>query len=448
MDFNVPAQLSHNLSAFSPIIPSINIERAEQPSTTEPFPDYFTSCEQADSRADTTQEKAYKYALSKVVEAGAQAQRLDAMLTSMTLFTPEWTFPDPTTSFSNAPSTNSTSSGNRITPPPSPISGPTTPKLSTYPTWPLHSDLENTTTNKQNILEEMRILTNSPTLSLPLRNRFITMCNTILSAHTLLFRRVPIPGRHHPLDSLTQPQVHRALHLAHTLVTDLAALHHLLHGQYEHCRGAQQTIAHIAGDTTNKNPFTRFWELAGIVINTLPTPHPTEQRLLLILLDLYDAYLYTDYHRLRQWPQMLAEGHDPLRLRLTNAFFRAWDLLTRALECYQAIAAVHADLIRDYLRPAGALLGRDVGGRVLFDLRVRAAVARWRGRAYQEGLWGDERNDEGDEGEDDCWNRAGGRCVLQDFFQWDPAVVGEGERGYYGDGMGEEDKSWGWGERG
>ncbi|PYI18581.1 hypothetical protein BO99DRAFT_433498 [Aspergillus violaceofuscus CBS 115571] len=394
MDLSTPAQLSHNLSAFSPIIPGINIERDEQPSTNEPFPDYFTSCEQTDSRADTAQEEAYKYALSKVVEAGAQAQRLDAMLTSMTLFTPEWTFPDPTTAFSNTrprsstsntPSTNSTSSSNRLTPPPTPISGPPTPRLSTYPTWPLHPDLENTTTNKQNILEEMRILTNSPTLSLPLRNRFITMCNTILSAHTLLFRRVPIPGRHHPLDSLTQPQVHRALHLAHTLVTDLAALHHLLHGQYEHCHGAQQTIAHIAADTTNKNPFTRFREMAGIVINTLPTPHPTEQRLLLILLDLYDAYLYTDYHRLRQWPQMLAEGRDPGRLRLTNAFFRAWDLLTRALECYQAIAAVHADLIREFLRPAGALLGRDVGGRVLVDLRVRAAVARCRGRAYPGG---------------------------------------------------------------
>ncbi|PYI27405.1 hypothetical protein BP00DRAFT_450251, partial [Aspergillus indologenus CBS 114.80] len=392
MDLNASAQLSHNLPAFSPIIPSINIERDEQPSTNEPFPDYFASCEQADSRADTAQEEAYKYALSKVVEAGAQAQRLDAMLTSMTLFTPEWTFPDPTTAFSNTPptsntsntpSTHSTSSSNRLTPPP-------TPQLSTYPTWPLHPDLENTTTNKQNILEEMRILTNSPTLSLPLRNRFITMSNTILSAHTLLFRRVPIPGRHHPLDSLTPPQVHRALHLAHTLVTDLAALHHLLHGQYEHSRGAQQTIAHIAADTTNKNPFTRFREMASIVINTLPTPHPTEQRLLLILLDLYDAYLYTDYHRLRQWPQMLAEGRDPGRLRLTNAFFRAWDLLTRALECYQAIAAVHADLIREFLRPTGALLGRDVGGRVLVDLRVRAAVARWRGRADPGGLWGGE----------------------------------------------------------
>ncbi|RAH71748.1 uncharacterized protein BO66DRAFT_436997 [Aspergillus aculeatinus CBS 121060] len=439
MDLNVPVQLSHSLPPFSPILPSI--EQGEQPTTTEPFPEYFASCEQADSRADTAQEEAYKYALSKVVEAGAQAKRLDAMLMSTMLFTPEWTLPDPTTAFSNTPPTstsstsnasNSNSSNNRLTPPTTPThpsrpEAQTTPKLASYPAWALHPDLEATTENKKNILEEMRILTNSPSLSLALRTRFITICNTILSVHTLLFRRVPIPGRHHPLDSLTQPQLHRAHHLAHTLVTDLAALHHLLYGQYEHCRSAQQTIAHIAADTANKNPFTRFKEMASILINTLPTPHPTEQRLLLITLDLYDAYLYTDYHRLRQWPQMLAEGRDPLRLRLTNAFFRAWDLLTRALECYQAVAAIHARITAHYLRPAGALLGREVGARVLFDLRVRAAVARCRermvrnDRVYQRDLWEVYRREveeeEGgkvstesgwEQGRDDCLDRGGG----------------------------------------
>ncbi|OJJ99800.1 hypothetical protein ASPACDRAFT_60628 [Aspergillus aculeatus ATCC 16872] len=411
MDLNAPAQLSHSLPPFSPMLPSI--QQDEQSTTTEPFPEYFASCEQADSRADTAQEEAYKYALSKVVEAGAQAKRFDAMLMSTMLFTPEWTLPDPTTAFSNTPpiSNTSSSNNNRLTPPSTPTNplrpeAQTTPKLASYPTWALHPDLEATSENKKNILEELRILTNSPNLSLALRTRFITICNTILSVHTLLFRRVPIPGRDHPLDSLTQPQLHRAHHLANTLVTDLAALHHLLYGQYEHCRSAQQTIAHIAGDTANKNLFTRFKEMASILINTLPTPHPTEQRLLLITLDLYDAYLYTDYHRLRQWPQMLAEGRDPLRLRLTNAFFRAWDLLTRALECYQAIAAIHARITAQYLRPAGALLGREVGGRVLFDLRVRAAVARCRermvrnDRVYQRELWEVYRREVG-EGEQD-----------------------------------------------
>ncbi|RAL08571.1 uncharacterized protein BO97DRAFT_460370 [Aspergillus homomorphus CBS 101889] len=396
--------------------------------STEPFPEYFSSCEQEDSHVDDAQEEAYRYALSKVVEAvkaGARSIKLDPTYMTARLLTTEWELPSSDTGPETAPA--------------SPRDETTEPQLDNYPSLALCAGLKVSEENKKNILEEMRILTNSASLSLPLRRRFITMCNEILRIHILLFRRATIPG--HPIDTITTRQFHRAQQLSSKLVAHLSALDQLLQTQHEQCHSAQQRIMHISTDQA-QTPIARFKTIATILINTLPPPRQTEQRLLLILLDLYDAYLYTDYHHLRQWPQMLTEGENPARLSLTNTFFRAWNLLTGAIERYQAIAAAHADLTHCFIRPGYSRLAPEAP-RIWFDLHLRRYVALHRERLRVNQLeflgreWGVVRREGGGmvssvaeegegEGEMEVEVEDGG-CCLQDNLRWgawNPGFVG------------------------
>ncbi|PYH48883.1 uncharacterized protein BP01DRAFT_379275 [Aspergillus saccharolyticus JOP 1030-1] len=381
MESNSPAQFQGISQALSLIIAARDTD--EQDSTTEPFPEYYSSCEQEDSRVDNAQEVAYNYAMSKVVEAATDDAHTRRNSGVNVLFTTEWVLPEPTT--------NTTMN--------KPVFEELGFRLADHPTLPIYPDLKISEETRKNLLEEMRILTSSTSLSLALRRRFTIMCNQILALHSLLFRRGALVlvsdglnESRNPLNALKPLQVYHAQSLATKLVIHLNTLQQLLHNQHEQWHSAQQTIAHISVDPAKSN-LTRFKEMTTIVINTLPNPHKPEQRLLLILFDLYDAYIYTDYHHFRQWPQMLAEGRDPARLALSNALFRAWDLLSNAIETYQAITGAHEDITVRFLRPAYASLDPVSAPQVWRDLRARCAFARWRERVlenereYQARLW-------------------------------------------------------------
>lgn len=232
----------------------------ESKSTTEPFPEYYKSCETQEAHADKQVEKAYEIAISKVCEEVIRFREVSSDVTSPPPFTME--------DVANYPSFKgkqgcATRSDSPVPPSFHMDSEVSAPQLSEHSDAEPRPGLAIPEERKKDVLEEIRIMVNSDRMKPATKRRFVAMCNIILRIEYLLFRRHQTPVD--PVSFLTGEEVEEVMYLAGEIIKYLTIIDNILLQELDYAQRVQHSIKYIAEDTSY-NVVTRFKNMAEIII--------------------------------------------------------------------------------------------------------------------------------------------------------------------------------------
>ncbi|KAL7650188.1 hypothetical protein ACMYSQ_011990 [Aspergillus niger] len=310
---------------------------------TEPFPEYYRSCETQEAHENKQIEEAYNLAIAKVCEDVIKFGQIDLRATAPLAFT-----------MADDNKANASSAANeqdipKIESPPTPAS-----YLSTEFSNTRHSGVGSDSfqlvpeERKKDALEQIRAMIASDHMKPSTRTRFVTMCNTILRLEFLLFRRHVTPVD--PVLGLTSEEVEEVMYHLEDLRRTLGIIDRILQQELTWARRVELSVKYIAEDT-QYNVVTRFRNMAEVIISHMNKPRPSERRLLAVFFDFFDAYLYTDFIRDYQRQLPVEENWNPVRVEMTRALIAVWDLINRAIESYDAIIKVTMDIKGKYTEP-------------------------------------------------------------------------------------------------
>ncbi|OJJ72328.1 hypothetical protein ASPBRDRAFT_124486 [Aspergillus brasiliensis CBS 101740] len=343
---------------------------------TEPFPEYYKSCETAEAHEDKQVEEAYNLAIAKVCEEVIRFRQIDSLATEPLSFTMDDGNAGESTATSGAGIPN--------------IESPVIPAshLSSGSSIIEHSEagaeshLLVPEERKKNALEEMRAMIGSDHMKPPTRTRFVAMCNIILRLEFLFFRRHITPVD--PISALISDEVEEINYHIDELMKYLGTIDRILRQELTWARRVEHSVKYIAEDT-QYDVVTRFKNMAQVIINHLNKPRPSERRLLTVFLNFYDAYLYTDiisdYNR--QLP--VEENWNPVRVELTHRFVGIWDIINRTIESYEAIIKVTMDIKGKYTEPCFREMQEapEIWRTAMIEHHIGAARERERHAVYQ-----------------------------------------------------------------
>ncbi|PWY96259.1 hypothetical protein BO94DRAFT_541096 [Aspergillus sclerotioniger CBS 115572] len=320
--------------------------KTKSKSPTDPFPEYYASCETAEAHVDKEVERAYEIAISKVCEEVIRFREVSSDVTS----------PPPFTMEDVADHSSSKGNGNGPIRSDSPVppsfhmdSEVTTPQLSEHSGAEPRPGLAMPENRKKDVLEKIRIMVNSDRMKPATKRRFVAMCNIILRIEYLLFRRHQTPVD--PVSFLTGEEVEEVMYLAGEIIKYLTIINNVLLQELDCAQHVQHSIKYIAEDK-GYNVVTRFKSMAEVIINHLNKPRPSEQRLLAVFLDFFDSYIYTDFISIRHRQIRIEETWNPIRMQMTRLMVDIWDMINRAIENYDAIVKISMMIKREYIEPA------------------------------------------------------------------------------------------------
>lgn len=186
MDCDVDGEDSDKTST-APINQVISSSPPE--STTEPFPDYFESCETGSPLVDPEREQAYNFAISKVVEEVIRFRDIDSRVTAFPNFPVENGSPRTADNDENARNDNdnndSSNASNQNSPDSQEAQSPR--GLWNFPTnTGLFVDCRES--DKLHVIEEMRRIVTDPRLHPSVKVCFQDLTNLVIRMEVVLFR--------------------------------------------------------------------------------------------------------------------------------------------------------------------------------------------------------------------------------------------------------------------
>ncbi|PYH87861.1 hypothetical protein BO71DRAFT_284774, partial [Aspergillus ellipticus CBS 707.79] len=317
----------------------------------EPFPEYYQSCETGDAQVDETLEKAYRFAISKVCEEVIRFRDLDTSVTSPLPFSMEST---------DTIAATAATAATAVTAPNAAIGGespaPITAAIDANDdaaigreTSIARPDRRAPEDVRQEVLKEMRDMLRSKKLKPDTRQRFTAMCNLIIRMEFLLFRQHQTPVD--PVDLLSTDEAEEVLWTIAELVKYVTIIDNILGQELAWAQRVHYSVAYIASET-HHNIVLRFKNMSEVIISHLKKPRPSEHQLLVLFLDFFDCFLYTDFISSHPRPFDLEAYWDPTRAQLNSQLVQAWHTINHGIENYDAIIRANADIKKTYVAPA------------------------------------------------------------------------------------------------
>ncbi|KAA8646903.1 hypothetical protein EYZ11_012616 [Aspergillus tanneri] len=368
---------------------------------TEPFPDYYESCEGDAPLVDEAHEQAYIYAVSKLAEETIRFGEIASSDPSMTPFAARAASPG---NISTQPEQASTMDSFYPRSLPSRFPGDQGPQNNVMPpfamqnfapTYPCSNQpvqqgavymnapipqtgpavvvqpgevvpaaaipaVSNEAIQRRRVageerksaaIEEMRFLLSHEGIRVDLRKRFMDMSNMVLRMDWLLFGNLNAP------DSvfLAAEVITEVQSIAAPLVHYLSFLDERLQVEVRDAELVKTSLANVARDQ-NMTPEVRFRNLTRIIIRHLRRPRPIEQRLLSVFLDFYDSHVYTDFLNIYNYQALHDDALFVERMELSRLLIAMWDVLNRTIENYNLVILINFDIKSQSVGPALAEL--------------------------------------------------------------------------------------------
>ncbi|GES64028.1 hypothetical protein ATEIFO6365_0008009800 [Aspergillus terreus] len=382
---------------------------SSQSSTTEPFPDYYESCETGDYLPDPDHEQQYEYAVFMTAQEANRFRAIDARIACSPIYLPEYlkllhgdnetnvpisvleteaiaqgetiykvckgTSPPPLVAPRNSPSSetdeetpNAATSSNPTSPQPARANSPRS-----YFKWEPNQNPVPESTKIQR-LTEMRLVLCHQTLKPEIRLRFLQYAEAFVSIERTLFADTELNRRDFlgadvlaELETLTQPLVRYIAHLSQAIYK-------------EHCAADQnreqvRRIFHADAIPS----YQRYADIAGIMIRCVLPPPPAhtntdntpltrtshrstkvrrdpDRELLICTLRLFEALVYDDFLIVRQHQNLHDDDMNVFRVELCRIVVGIWSTLGRIVMDYERWVDIHEDTHRRYVGPAAALV--------------------------------------------------------------------------------------------
>lgn len=143
---------------------------------------------------------------------------------------------------------------------------------------------------------------------------------------------------------------------------DTDAWHKWLSREYNGCSfPVYRFVPSFCGKSFPRGPWShrrndgqkrQFSHFAFSYFRNVRKPRSIEERLLSLFLELYDAYVYSRFVRIRNRQIITESGLGPERLELSRLVIAIWDILNRIIENYAAHVHAMREMKRRFFAPA------------------------------------------------------------------------------------------------
>lgn len=234
-----------------------SIEGSSSESRTEPFPDYFESCEAEPPEVNPQHEEAYNYAISKVVEEVIRFRDVDSRITTLPTFsTPESRRQTRLTVINEDDENNE----NTIEQRPNNSCVPHNPRQShVFSTRP-NFFLDCRESEKLRVIEEMRRLITDPGIQNPPQTCFHDLTNMVIRLEVVLFRNESTS----PQEFLSAGDTYEVKIIASAITRYLA----VVDARLEELLDVGYRVHYILGDVSRDssvNTFVRYRRISHVV---------------------------------------------------------------------------------------------------------------------------------------------------------------------------------------
>lgn len=303
-------------------------------SASEPFPEYYESCEANSQVVDKTQEEAYNYAISKVIEEVIRFREVDSSIAALP------------------------------TPPDSQIICAKEDRKEGDGSERIPTSRE---ANKLISFQDLTQLLIDPGLKPSTQQRFMGLTNMVIRMEFLLFRK---DGLKPPGPSLTNRDLLELNIMASEIMRYLSTVDHKLRELVDIGRRVAFILSEIAKER-HISTWIRYRRMTQVVIRQvqstahgstnnnrhLKKPRSLERRLLCAFLEFYDSHIYTVF--LRSYDRHLAqETMSSARNNLPGLLAGLWDVLNRAIEHYELYVNMMVDMRNTFFLPVMEELAR------------------------------------------------------------------------------------------
>ncbi|KAL5356794.1 hypothetical protein BJX96DRAFT_171936 [Aspergillus floccosus] len=355
-------------------------------STTEPFPDYYESCEAGDNLPDPVYEQQYEYAVFMTAQEVNRFRAIDARIAGSPIYLPEYlkllhgdnginvptsileaeaiaqgetiykvckgTSPPPLLPPRGSPSSlayeeapNATISSNHTSPQPARATSPRS-----YFKWdPNQNPIPESI--KIQRLTEMRAVLCHQALKPEIRLRFLKYAEVFVSIERTLFGDTEL-NRHDflgadvfaEIDYLTRPLLKYITNLSQAIYK-------------EHCAADQNREQVRRIFLVDAIPsYQRYADIAGIMIRSTNARRNPDRELLMCTLRLFEALVYDDFLIVRQHQNLHDDDMSVFRVELCRIVVAIWSTLGRIVMDYERWVDVHEDTHRRYVTSAAAMV--------------------------------------------------------------------------------------------
>ncbi|KAK1140875.1 hypothetical protein N8T08_009748 [Aspergillus melleus] len=180
-----------------------------------------------------------------------------------------------------------------------------------------------------------------------LRSKFSALSNDVLRLELDIFQTPE-----NSTGSFLGPQViEQITPIAHAFIEYLGFLDQTLQREEHDAQAVKAAVVQAASDN-KASPEMRFRGMIRPILRNLKRPRPAEHRLLQIFIDLYDAYVYSDFLNIYNY-QII---HDTVlyaeRMTVSRLLISIWTTLQRTVDSYKAIMVVNDELKAQFISPA------------------------------------------------------------------------------------------------
>ncbi|PLB46119.1 hypothetical protein P170DRAFT_479038 [Aspergillus steynii IBT 23096] len=391
-----------NEDTTTPLYPHLPLERQTflhgnpDSSSTEPFPSYYESYDAEASRINEETEQAYTYALSKVAESSLLFEDM-SFRQHLTPFAPRapptfspnvnpdlrshqgpsaWPrtpvrprntsrfFPGgntPTRARYAAQNPQSTvavvhaMSSSEIL---SHASSSVQPQVATQPIEPaplnkrlieeaIRSGRISSGDKKAETFRAMTELLLDSEINDELRSKFSALSNDVLRLELDIFQ-----GPESSAGNFLGPKtIEQITPIAHAFIEYLGFLDETLEKEARDAQSVKRAVVHAASDQTASLEM-RFRGMIRPILRNLKRPRPAEHRILQTFIDLFDAYVYSDFLNVYNYQVI----HDKVlydeRMAVSRLLITIWAVLQRTVGNYKAIMMVNDELKAQFISPA------------------------------------------------------------------------------------------------
>ncbi|PTU17877.1 hypothetical protein P175DRAFT_0560567 [Aspergillus ochraceoroseus IBT 24754] len=319
-----------------------NIDRPDTPQSTastitEPFPDYYESCEAnvppaADRAQEEEEEEAYNYAISKVVDEVIRFGDVDKSIYFLPFSLD--TCESPTT-----------------------VKGIEPVPPAVYEHVGHDGRFTEMEARKMHLCDQIQYILLKSDIKFSLRKRFTALTNMIIEMEYVFWRGKGFPRDFLPF--LTPEELFKVKGFAIEIVLYACRLGSILHEEARNANRVRHLVAEIANEK-DKSVLIRFRNMSQIILqhsfSNLTKPRSMEQHLLEVFYEIYTRYFYHDFmvffnHYIQQADYIIPELADLHRISVATE-----DILRQGIYDYNAVAAVNLDIKDRFLQPAFAQL--------------------------------------------------------------------------------------------
>ncbi|KAI9037405.1 uncharacterized protein KD926_000368 [Aspergillus affinis] len=186
-----------------------------------------------------------------------------------------------------------------------------------------------------------------PEINDELRSKFSALSNDVLRLELDIFQSPELST-----GAFLGPQtIEQITPVAHAFIEYLGFLEQTLQKESRDALAVKSIVVHAAADK-NASPEMRFRGMIRPILRNLKRPRPAEHRLLQTFIDLFDAYVYSDFLNIYNYQVI----HDTVlydeRMIVSRLLISTWTILQHTVDNYMAIMVVNDELKAQFISPA------------------------------------------------------------------------------------------------